>query len=192
MYLIIRISITCLYLLFFDHAFAQQNKPSNPNSLEVGIHIAGDETLFYGVNGKFNIPLSQKKHHPILGLSMTLYADWKGESEPGAYLQNDTDTRIIPAVHFGYSLNFEKVQLNTELASGSSIAITKGTLVNERIGFERDYANTAFLWHYGLAFSPKYRINEKNLIGLYAFLPLVPDKAWSGYLFGLGWTKAFF
>lgn len=176
----------------FNHAFAQnQSEPVNHNALEMGIHVAGDETLFYGANAKYLMPLSQKKHHPTLSLSMTAYFDLKGESEAGAYLKKDVDMRIIPALHLGYSLNLKKVQLNFEIPVGTSIAITKGTLINERMGFDRVYSNTEFLWHYGLAFSPKYRLNKENQIGLNVFLPLVPDKAWSGYLFGIGWTKTF-
>lgn len=94
------------------------------------------------------------------------------------------DMRIIPAVHLGYSLNFKKLQLNFEVPVGTSIALTKGTLLNERMGFKRNYSNTELFWHYGLAFSPKYRLNKNNQIGLYGFLPLVSDKASSGYLYG--------
>lgn len=43
-----------------------------------------------------------------------------------------------------------------EVPVGTSIAITKGTLINERVGFKRDYSNTELFWHYSLAFSPKY------------------------------------
>ena len=116
--------------------------------------------------------------------------DRKGESESLAYLKKAIDMRIIPAVHLGYSLNFKNLQLNFEVPIGTSIALTKGTLVNERVAFKRDYSNTELFWHYGIAFSPKYRLNKANQIGLYGFLPLVPDKASSGYLYGIGWTKS--
>ena len=189
MYSAIRFSIISICVLFFAHAALAQHERTNNNALELGLNVAGDETLFYGANGKYIMQLSQKKHHFTLGLALTAYFDLKGESESAAYLKNDVDMRIIPAVHLGYALNFKNLQLNFELPVGTSIAITKGTLVNERVGFERSYSNTEILWHYGLAFSPKYRLSQRNQLGLYAFLPLVPDKAWSGYLFGIGWTK---
>jgi hypothetical protein len=72
-----------------------------------------------------------------------------------------------------------------------SVAITKGTLVNEKIGFEKAYSNTEVFFNYGVLFAPKYRINSKNQIGLYAFLPFISDKAQSGYQFGIGWTMTF-
>lgn len=188
MYLTIRISIISLCMFFFGHASAQ-NEGTNNSSIEIGVNVAGYETLFYGGYAKFIKPLSQNKHHFTMGISMTTYLDLKGESESGAYLRNDIDMRLIPAVHFGYSLNFNRLQLNLELPVGSSIAVTKGTLVNDKIGFKRNYSNKEIFWHYGIGFSPKYRLNNKNQIGLYGFLPLVQDKARSGYIIGIGWTK---
>ena len=190
MYLVNRIVFVGLCMLFFNQAVAQK-RDVNPTALEIGVHAAGDETLFFGANAKYILPLSQKRHYPTLGLALTMSFDLKGESESGAYLKNDVDMRIIPAIHPGYSLNFNKLQLNFEFTVGASFAITKGTLVNEKIGFERDYRNAEILWHYGLAFSPKYRLSKEHQIGLNTFLPLVPDKTWSGYLFGIGWTKTF-
>lgn len=192
MYLAIRIGILNLLMApcFYNPVFAQDGG-INQNSLELGIYVAGDETIFYGVNAKFIIPITQKKHYPTLGFSLTTYFDLKGESESGAYLKNDVDMRIIPALNPGYSFNFKRVQLNFELPVGASIVITKGSLINERIGFSRDYSNTELLWHYGAAFSPKYRLNKRNQIGFNIFLPLVQDKAISGYLFGIGWAKTF-
>lgn len=177
-----------LCLLLWEAGFAQQES-TNHHVLELGAHVAGYETLFYGGSAKFIAPVTQHKHYPTLGLALTIYADLKGESEAGAFLKNDVDMRIIPAVLLGYSFNFRRMQFNVEVPIGSSIAITRGTLINERIGFKRAYSNTEVLWHYGLAFSPKIRLNQKNQLGLYGFLPLVPDKAWSGYLFGIGWTR---
>lgn len=192
MYLGIRISIINLLMsmYLYNPVFAQDGA-LNRNSLELGILVAGDETIFYGANTKFIVPLSQKRHYPTLSFSLTTYFDLKGESESGAYLKNDVDMRIIPAVNPGYSFNFRRVQLNLELSVGASVAITKGSLINERIGFSRDYSKTALLWHYGMAFSPKYRLNKRNQVGLNGFLPLVQDKARTGYLFGVGWTKTF-
>lgn len=190
MYLTIRICIVSLCMLFFCHAIAQSTRTNN-SSIEIGLNVAGYETLFYGGYWKFIKPLSQNKHHFTMGVSMTTYLDLKGESESGAYLRNDFDMRLIPAVHFGYSFNFNRFQLNLELPVGSSIAVTKGTLVNENIGFKRNYSNKEIFWHYGIGFSPKYRLNNRNQIGLYCFLPLIQDKARSGYIIGIGWTKNF-
>lgn len=189
MYLTIRIALCIAGLcLLFDYAQAQ-NEPLNNNAVEWGLNFAGDETLFYGGNSKFIMPLSQRKHYPTFSISLTMYFDFKGESEPLAYLKKSVDMRIIPAIHLGYSFNFKRMQFNLEVPVGTSIAISKGTLINERAGFERDYSDTEMLWHYGVAFLPKYRLNDKNQIGLNVFYPLVPDKTWSGYLYGIGWTR---
>ncbi|GHC60918.1 hypothetical protein [Ulvibacter litoralis] len=163
----------------------------NNNSLELGVLGAGDEALYYGGYGKYNIPLSQNKHYFTLGLAISSYFDFKGESEPEAYLKNDIDMRILPTINIGYSLNFKKIQLNFEVPLGLSFAVTKGTLVNEKIGFERDFSNNETFFNYGFSFSPKYKFNNSNSIGLYSFLPLINDKAQSGYQIGIGWTKTF-
>lgn len=168
-----------------------QSKKTNQNAIEIGLIGAGDESLYYGGYGKYIMPLSQRKHYFMLGLSLATYFDFKGESEKQAYLKNDLDMRLIPAVNIGYSLNFKKVQLNFEVPIGVSIAITKGTLVNEKISFERDFSNKEVFFNYGFSFSPKYKINSSNSIGLYGFMPLINDKAQSGYQFGIGWTKTF-
>ena len=168
-----------------------QNTKRNNDLLELGGIIAGDETLFYGGYTKFIKPLSQNKHHFTLGISLTVYFDFKGESEPDAFLKNDIDMRFIPNINLGYSLNFNKVQLNFEIPVGMNLAWAKGTLVNERIGFERDFSNKEVFFNYGLSFTPKYRINNANSIGLFGFLPWVRDTAQSGYQIGVGWTRIF-
>lgn len=190
MFLAIR-KIIHICLLFVGTTLYSQNDRVNNNSLEIGVLAAGDEALYYGGYGKYTIPLSQNKHHFTLSFALSAYFDFKGESEPDAYLKNDIDMRILPTVNIGYSLNFNKIQLNFEVPVGLSFAYTKGTLVNERIGFERDYSNKETFFNYGLSFSPKYEINNSNSIGLYSFLPLINDKAQSGYQIGIGWTKAF-
>ena len=190
MYLAIR-KITIIYLYLAVNTLYSQNEKINNNSLEIGVIAAGDEALYYGGYSKYSMPLSQNKHHFTLSLSLTAYFDFKGESEPEAYLKNDIDMRLIPTMNIGYSLNFNKIQLNFEVPIGFSFAITKGTLVNERIGFERDFSNKETFFNYGFSFSPKYKINSSNSIGLYGFLPLINDKAQSGYQFGIGWTKTF-
>lgn len=189
MYLKIKIGIIALIMVArVYHAIAQNNNV-NPNSLEVGLNVAGNEALFYGGHGKFIIPLSNRKHHPTFGIGLTSYFDFKGESESKAYLKNAIAMRMIPAIHFGYALNYNRFQFNFEVPIGASIAITKGTLINERVGFQRKYSNSELFWHYGIAVSPKFKINRKNQVGLNVFLPLVPDKAASGYIFGIGWTR---
>jgi hypothetical protein len=171
--------------------YGQNEKKRNNNSVEIGFNLAGKETVFYGIYSKYSIPLSQRRHHPTMSLTLMIYNDFKGESTSEAYLINDIDMRIIPSLNLGYSVNFKKIQLNLEAQIGSSIAITQGTLVNQKIGFERDYSNKEVFWHYGLSFSPKYRINKLNQIGIFTFVPLVIDKAQSGYQLGIGWTKTF-
>lgn len=185
-----KILITILYVLFLTKIQAQQKSP-NHKSFEIGIAVAGSETLFYGAFVKYNVPLTSKKHFFYMAPTLTTYFDFKGESTAQAYLKNDVDMRILPTINLGYSLNLGKFQLNLEMPSGMSIAITKGTLVNERIGFQQNYSNTEVFLNYGFLFAPKFRLNQNNQIGLSAFLPLIKDKAQSGYQFGLGWTKSF-
>jgi len=184
-------SVIIICILFHYNTIFSQNETRISNSFQTGLIIAGDEAIYYGVYGKFSKPLSQKKHHFTLGLSFTAYFDFKGESEPLAYLKNDVDMRLLPSIGLGYTLNFKKVQLSFEIPVGASFAITKGVLVNERAGFERKYSNKEVFLNYGVSFSPKYRINSNNSIGAYVFLPLINDKAQSGYQIGLGWTKYF-
>ncbi len=181
--------ITIIGLLSISNTLYAQK--TNNNSLEVGVLGAGDESLYYGGYSKFIVPLSDKTNHFTISFALTAYFDFKGESEPDAYLVDDIDMRLIPTVNFGYSLNFNKVQLNFEVPVGLSYAHTKGTLVNERIGFERDYSNNEVFFNYGFSFSPKYKINNTNSIGLTTFLPFIKDKAQSGYQIGIGWTTTF-
>lgn len=190
MYFKIRITIVLLLLLALFKVNAQQELRNN-KTIETGLIVAGRETLFYGVYGKCAIQLTQKKHFFYLAPSLVTYLDFKGESTSDAYLKNDVDMRIVPTINPGFSLNFGKFQFNFELPVGMSIAIAKGTLVNERIGFEQAYSNTEVFFNYGVLFAPKIRLNNKNQIGLYSFLPLIKDKAQSGYQFGIGWTITF-
>ena len=184
-----QIKKTLLIFTLFITSIAYAQDTTNKKTIDLGLNLAGDETIFYGAYGKFSIPLSQKKHHFITGGSLTAYCDFKGESNEGAVLKDDIDMRIIPSIFLGYSFNFKKIKLNFEIPIGASFAITKGTLVNERIGFERDFSNKEIFLSYGVAVNPKYKLNNKNYIGLYAFLPLIEDRAQSGYQFGIVWTK---
>jgi hypothetical protein len=188
MYSIIRI-ITIIGLLSISNTLYAQK--TNNNSLEIGVLGAGDESFYYGGYSKFIVPLSNKTNYFTISFALTAYFDFKGESEPNAYLVDDIDMRLIPTVNFGYSLNFNKVQLNFEVPIGLSYAHTKGALVNETIGFERDYSNNEVFFNYGFSFSPKYKINNSNSFGLTTFLPFIKDKAQSGYQIGIGWTKTF-
>jgi hypothetical protein len=182
--------ITIIGLLSISNTLYAQK--TNNNSLEVGVLGAGAESLYYGGYSKFIVPLYDKTNHFTISFALTAYFDFKGESEPDAYLTDDIDMRLIPTVNFGYSLNFNKVQLNFEVPVGLSYAHTNGTLVNERIGFERDYSNNEFFFNCGFSFSPKYKINNSNSIGITTFLPFIKHKAQSGYQIGIGWTKTFF
>lgn len=188
MYLIIKKTIIVCCVLTCNILSAQR---TNNSSIEIGAIASGYEELYYGGYTKYTIPLSQNKHHFTLALSVVAYFDFKGESEPEAYLKDDIDMRIIPTINLGYSLNFNRFQLNFETPIGLSIANTKGTLVNEKIGFERDFSNQETFINYGVSFSPKYKINNSNSIGLYGFFPLVDDLAQSGYQIGINWTKTF-
>lgn len=191
MYLVIKKSIIVICIIFYCNTIFCQNKSINNNSVEVGLIVAGDEAIYYGAYGKYSMPLSQNKHHFTLGFSLTAYFDFKGESEPMAYLKNDIDMRLLPSIGLGYSLNFNRFQFNFEIPVGASIAITKGILVNERAGFEREYSNKEVFLNYGVLFAPKYKIDNSTSIGVYGFLPLLDDKAQSGYQIGIGWTKSF-
>jgi hypothetical protein len=190
MFLQIKIVLLLICILTLNNVYAQK-ETKNANSIEFGLIAAGDEALYYGGYGKFTIPLTQKKHHFIVGAALICYFDFKGETTTEAYLKNDVDMRILPNLFAGYALNFKRFQLNIEIPIGLSMAITKGTLVNEARGFERKYSNKEIFFNYGIALTPKYKINPKNLIGLYGFLPLLSDKAQSGYQFGINWTIIF-
>lgn len=189
MYLIIRRITVVFFLCFAINTYAQDTVKNS--ELEVGVAVAGAEALYYGVYSKYNIPLSHKKHYFFTGLGLTTYFDFKGESTDQAKLKNDVDMRLIPYIYLGYNFNIKRFDISLELPIGTSIAITKGTLVNDKIGFERTYSNTEFLWHYGIGLSTKYRISNTNKIGISLFLPLVRDYAWSSPMVGIGWTKTF-
>jgi len=184
-----QIKKTLLIVTLFITSIASAQDTTNKKTIDFGLNIAGDETIFYGVYGKYSIPLSQKKHHFITGVSLTTYFDFIGESTAEAYLKDDIDMRIIPNIFLGYSLNFKKIQINFEIPIGASFAITKGTLVNEKIGFERDFSNKEVFLNYGAIINPKYQLSKHNYVGFYAFIPLIEDKAQSGYQFGIMWTK---
>lgn len=177
-----------LLLCIANTTFTQEIQQNN-SEFEGGIAIAGAEAFYYGFYSKYNIALSQTKHYFKTGIGLTTYFDFKGESTSQAYLKNDVDMRIIPYFYVGYNFSFDRFDIAFELPLGTSIAVTKGTLVNERIGFERTYSNTEYLWHYGIGLSTKYKIRDNNKIGLYGFLPLIKDFAWSSPLVGIGWTR---
>jgi hypothetical protein len=177
-----------LFTLLMTSIVAAQDI-TNEKAIDLGLNVAGDETIFFGAYGKFSMPLSQKKHHFITGVSLITYFDFKGESSEEAFLKDDIDMRIIPSIYLGYSLNFKKIQLNLEIPIGACFAITKGTLVNEKFGFERSFSNKEVFLNYGVVIHPKYQLNNQNYIGIYAFFPLIEDKAQSGYQYGIGWTQ---
>jgi len=184
-----QIKTTLLIFSLLVASIGASQDTTNKKTIDFGLNYAGDETVFYGAYGKFSMPLSQKKHHLIAGVSLTTYFDFKGESTKEAYLKNDIDMRIIPNLFLGYSFNFKKIQINLEIPIGASFATTKGILVNEKFGFEREFSNTEVFLNYGAIINPKYQLNKQNYIGLYAFFPLIEDKTQSGYQFGIGWTK---
>jgi len=187
----LRTNTTLLFMMFsllLNKVNAQQEQ-QNWSSLEVGAIVAGNETIFYGGYGKLTKPFSQRKHHFFGGISLAAYADFKGESSAEAYLQKDFDARILPCVSVGYTVNFNRFQLSAEIPVGASFAITKGTLVNEKYDFEHSYSNKEVFFNTGIIVSPKFAINDRNCIGLHGVLPLVRDKAQSGFQFGVNWTR---
>lgn len=183
-----KIIITLLHFLILTEIIAQ-NKSNTNKSIEAGFLVAGNETIFYGSYVKYNIPLSYNKNFFYIAPTITAYFDFKGESTSQAYLKNALDMRILLTNNPGYSFNSGKFQINLEVPIGISVAITKGTLVNEKIDFREDYSNREIFFNYGLQLSPKFRVDQKNQIGLSAFLPLFKDKAQSGYQLGLSWTR---
>jgi len=187
MYSIIRNLVVLFFLCLANTTFAQKS-PQNNSEFEVGGAIAGAEALYYGFYSRYSVPITKTNHYLKAGIGLTAYFDFKGESTNQAYLKDDIDMRIIPYFYLGYNFTFNRFDVSLELPIGTSIAITKGTLVNENIGFERTYSNAEFLWHYGLALSTKYSINNKNKVGLYGFMPLVKDLAWTSPMTGIGWT----
>jgi len=188
MYLIIRNTWILFFLCIANIAFAQKIWQNN-SEFEVGGAFVQAEASYYGVYSKYNIALTKSKHYLKAGVGLTMYFDLKGETTSQVKLKNDFDMRIIPYFYLAYNFNFNRFDISLELPIGTSIAITKGTLVNDRVGFERSYSNTEYLWHYGIGLSTKYRVNENNKIGVYGFFPLVKDFAWSSPLVGIGWTR---
>ena len=155
----------------------------------IGAAVAGEEAFYMGGYSRFSLPLGDSPHHFRAGLGINFYFDFVGEATVMARLESDVDMRIIPHIFLAYNFRLGNFDLAVEAPLGASIAITQGKLVNERIGFERTYRNSETFWHYGLAFSPTYQIAELDKIGLYAFFPLVIDRAWTAPLLGLGYTK---
>ena len=163
----------------------------NSPNLETGILFASSEAEYYGAYFKFAYPLQHTKHYFSIGASFTSYFDFSGESEPMAELVNDVDMRLIPAFYPAYNFHFKNFSYSIEMPIGTSIAITKGKLINEKIGFEQTYSNTELFLHFGLGATAKYVLNRKHSIGIYGFYPLVKDAAWTLPSIGIGWTYLF-
>lgn len=166
-----------------------QSIEKKPTELEFGFAFAGAEAAYIGVYSKVNFPLSHSKKYFYAGFGLNIYADFIGEIEPESNLKNDIDMRIIPNIFIAHNTTGKKFDISVEVPIGVSIAITKGTLINTKVGFEREYSNTEYLWHYGLATSIKYKVSAKSKIGFYLFSSLVIDKAWSPPMIGLSWIK---
>lgn len=190
MYSIIRNQITLLFLILFSsHSFGQSIE-QGISEFEAGLAVAGAEAFYCGVYSKYHVRITKSKHSLKAGIGLNAYFDFAGESEAQAYLENDVDMRMIPHIFIGYELTFRRFGISVELPVGTSIAITKGKLINERIGFERRYSNTEYFWHHGLEASVKYRLNDRNKIGLRAYMPTVKDYAQTSPMLGLGWIWA--
>lgn len=187
MYLIHRILfVVCFFLASSSYG---QDGQRNFNELEIGVVAAGAEAAYYGAYSKVNYNFSDKSNYFYAGIGLTIYADFRGEIAEQSKLENDVDMRIIPNVYLGYNVSWNKFDFGIEMPIGTSIAITRGKLVNTRVGFEREYSNSEFLLHYGLGFSVKYQLPSDNKIGIYTFQPILKDGAWSPPTYGLSWTN---
>lgn len=185
MYSITRLTIIFISLLFVLNAKGQNNAPE----FETGIATAGSEAFYLGGYSRYRVPISQGKNYFSFGVGLTYYFDFKGESYEKSYLKKDVDMRLIPNIFIAYDVNVGNFNFGIEVPIGTSIAITKGTLINERVNFERSYSNTEFLPHFGIGLSARYRLNEYNKIGVYGFADLLKDDAWSPPMTGIGWTR---
>lgn len=193
MYSIIRVFVLLSLWLTFSLARAQSYELSPPtagNSLEIGILNAYGEAEYVGLYAKFSKPLTHGKHYLSVGAAFTTYFDFVGESGVNSRLQKDVDARFIPAIFLAGQVNFGRFSGSLETHLGSSIAHTRGTLVNNNIGFTGSYRNTEIFWHYGLGSSLKYMVKKGHSLGIYGFLPMVKDVAWSLPTIGIGWTRA--
>ncbi|MEN0049329.1 MAG: hypothetical protein AAF806_19875 [Bacteroidota bacterium] len=176
----------CLVFLFFAlYANGQNSAPE----FETGIAIAGSEAFYLGGYSKYRAPISEGKNYFSFSIGLTYYFDFRGESYEKSYLKKDVDMRLIPNVFIAYDVNLKDFNFAIEVPIGASIAIARGTLVNERVGFERDYKNVDFLPHFGIGLSARYRLNASNKIGLYGFMDILKDDAWSPPMTGIGWTR---
>lgn len=158
--------------------------------LEVGPAVAGEEALYFGFYSKYSVPLTRSLIYPYAGLGLTGYFDFIGP-EPQANLEDHVDMRVIPAAHLGLNLAIYRFDIRIEVPVGKSIAHTRGTLVNKRLGIKESYSTTEVFWHYGTAMSLRYRFDHQNGISLYGFYPLVEDVAHSSPTIGIGWTRLF-
>jgi hypothetical protein len=98
-----------------------------------------------------------------------MYFNFISKSTSQSKLKDNVDIRIIPYFYLGYNFNFNRFGISFELPIGTSISITRGTLVNNKVGIERTYSSAEYLWHYGIGLSTKYRVNDNNKIGFYGF-----------------------
>lgn len=190
MYSTRRLSIA-IFLFLLANSILGQEQNKKPIELELGIAGAGAEAGYLGLYSKVNYPLSHSKKYFYCGIGLNIYADFIGEIEARSRLRNDIDMRMIPNLFIAYNNSKKNFDVSVEIPIGISIAITKGTLVNTNVNFERAYSNTEILWHYGLATSIKYKVSDKSKIGFYLFSSLVIDKAWSPPMIGLSWVKNF-
>jgi len=190
LFLTSRLSIIFIFCLSANLLLGQ-DEMKKPIELELGIAGAGAEAGYLGLYSKVNYPLSHSKKYFYGGFGLTIYADFIGEIEARSKLRNDVDMRIIPNLFIAHNTTMKNFDVSVEIPIGISLAITKGTLVNTNVNFEREYSNTEVLWHYGLASSIKYKVSNKSKIGFYLFSSLVIDKAWSPPMIGLSWVKNF-
>ncbi|MCH2043411.1 MAG: hypothetical protein MK212_04670 [Saprospiraceae bacterium] len=157
--------------------------------LDLGAVAGQGEVFYYGANTRVNASFRQwENHYPTIGIGVQIYANFTGEIDAQTQLQDDVDMRIIPALYLGYGIRFSKFNLKLEIPVGVTFAITKGKLINEKIGFERSFSHSTVLPHVGGAFHLQYQLHPKHRIGLFGFYPFTKDMAWSVPLGGLYWS----
>lgn len=177
-----------LLLLTFQRGYSQDTLRWR-TSVEIGGAIASAEATYYGFYAKYKKVFLNNRISPVAGLGLTSYADFKGESTEQAYLKDDLDMRVISFFYAGGQLRYGRLLSSLEFPLGVSWARTKGTFVNERIGFTRDYSNNDLLWHFGISVSCQYQFDNKFSIGINSFLPLTQDVAWSPPMLGVGLVR---
>lgn len=180
----------CLILsLTFSLNLSAQSNNKIGLELDLGAVAGQGEVFYYGANTRVNATFRQwGNHYPTIGIGVQVYANFTGEIDAQTQLQNDVDMRIIPALYLGYGIIFNKFNIKFEIPVGVNITVTKGKLINEKIGFERNFNHSTVLPHVGAALHLQYQLHPKHRLGVFGFYPFTKDLAWSVPLGGLYWS----